>query len=80
MPTMTKIWQVTVPPGSFTSMEMTEKEIRKALPVNDWTHPMTLIKTPDGDWIFVVPSDIQTREGVKRLLHQAGIAAEVSLA
>ena len=77
---MTKIWQVTVPPGSFTSMEMTEKEIRKALPVNDWTHPMTLVKTPDGDWIFVVPSDIQTREDVEHRLRDVGITATVRLA
>ena len=42
--------------------------------------PVVRKATPDGKWVFVVPSQVATKEEVERLLRQAGIPAEVRLA
>ena len=74
---MTKTWEVTVSPGDFISMQHAKIEIYAALPVNG-----TVVgdKTPNGDWIFVVPSDSQTQEEVERRLGYRSIRATVRLA
>ncbi len=72
---MTKTWEVTVSPGSFTSMEMAEEQICTAMPVNG---PVIRKAAPDGSkWIFFVPSQIETKEEVERRLTEAGIPARV---
>ncbi len=74
-----KRWQVTVSPGSFTCKELAQDQICTAVPVSHWTHSLIMGTSPEGDWIFVVPSDIQTPEEVERLLREAGITARVRL-
>ncbi len=79
---MTKIWQVLVSPERFhngveNSMGLAEEQICTAVPVNG---PVVRKATPDGKWVFVVPSQVATKEEAERLLRQAGIPAEVRLA
>ncbi len=77
-----KSWQVTVSPELFhngveISMSLVEERICTAMPVNG---PVIRKAAPDGKWVFVVPSQVATKEEVERLLRQAGIPAEVRLA
>ncbi len=79
---MTKTWVVTVSPEHFhngveNSMGLAEEQICTAVPVNG---PVIRKAAPDGKWIFVVPSQVATKEEVERLLREAGIPAMVRLA
>ena len=62
---MTKIWEVLVSPERFhngveNSMGLAEEQICTAVPVNG---PVVRKATPDGKWVFVVPSQVATKEG-----------------
>ncbi len=70
-----KSWQVAVSPDDFTSMQMAKEQIRSAMPVSGL---VIQDAAPNGSWLFLVLSQIDSQEEMERLLTEAGIPAKVS--